>query len=431
MNKADAGPAERERSQYEPRKAAWVLALLTLVYVFNFIDRQIVGILAIPIKADLGLTDTQLGLMGGLAFAVLYSVVGIPIAWLADRANRKAIITVALVAWSAMTAVCGLAQNFVQLLLARIGVGIGEGGGVAPAYSLISDYFPPRLRGRALAAYSFGIPIGGALGIALGGWVASVLDWRAAFIVVGLAGVLLAPVVALTIREPERGRFDPPRESIRHPAFRDVLRTLSARPSFWYMAFGAATASTIGYGMFFWLPSFFIRSFGVSLLDASLYYAGGLLVGGIVGLWAGGWLADRLGAANRRFYAIVPGAAFLAAMPCYALAIGSDSLMLCVAMLVLPNALGVVWFGPVLAAIQQLVPVEMRATASAVFMFINNLLGLGLGTLGIGALSDALTREYGGEALRVSILAGTTLYLVAAGLYFIAAWRIERDLARG
>ena len=181
-----------------PRYRLVVLAMLVLVYTFNFIDRQIVGILAVPIKADLGLTDTQLGLMGGLAFALFYTALGIPIAMLADRRNRTTIMTVALLLWSAMTAACGFAQNFWQLFLARLGVGVGEAGGVAPAYSLVADYFPPHQRARALGAYSFGVPIGSALGIVFGGFIAHWVDWRTAFLVVGAAGILIAP--ALQVR---------------------------------------------------------------------------------------------------------------------------------------------------------------------------------------------------------------------------------------
>ena len=192
-----ATTADRAES---PRYRAIVLLMLVIVYTFNFIDRQIVGILAIPIKADLGLTDTQLGLMGGLAFALFYTLLGIPIAMLADRRNRTVIMSVALVVWSAMTAVCGFAQNFAQLFLARLGVGVGEAGGVAPAYSLVADYFPSEQRARALAVYSFGIPLGGALGIFFGGLIASLIDWRTAFLAVGIAGVVLAPVFKLVVR---------------------------------------------------------------------------------------------------------------------------------------------------------------------------------------------------------------------------------------
>jgi len=197
-----------------------VLVMLVLVYTFNFIDRQIVGILAVPIKADLGLSDTQLGVLGGLAFALFYTILGIPVAMLADRTNRTNIMAVALVLWSAMTALCGLAQNFVQLFLARLGVGVGEAGGVAPAYSLVADYFPSSQRARALAVYSFGVPLGSSLGIFFGGLIASMIDWRVAFIAVGIAGIVLAPIFRLVVREPPRGRYDgaqtsPPRRAAR------------------------------------------------------------------------------------------------------------------------------------------------------------------------------------------------------------------------
>jgi predicted MFS family arabinose efflux permease len=310
QNNDDAVPIGTE----SPRYRIVVLAMLVLVYTFNFIDRQIVGILAVPIKADLGLSDTQLGLMGGLAFALFYTLLGIPIAMLADRGNRTAIISVALVVWSAMTAACGLAQNFWQLFLARLGVGVGEAGGVAPSYSLVSDYFPPHQRARALGVYSFGVPIGSALGIVFGGVIASLVDWRMAFIIVGLAGVLLAPLFKAVVREPPRGRFDAAGHGA--PAsIGEVVRVLLSRPSFWGLSFGASASSMMGYGLFFWLPSFLVRSYGLSLLDASLYFGAILLVGGVAGIWLGGSLADRFGAARRSAYAIIPAVAFLATIP--------------------------------------------------------------------------------------------------------------------
>ncbi|MEO1136918.1 MAG: MFS transporter, partial [Pseudomonadota bacterium] len=243
----------------------YVLFILVVVYTFNFIDRQIVGILAVPIKADLGLSDTQLSLMGGLAFALFYTFLGIPIAMLADRRNRTWIITIALTVWSAMTALCGLAQNFLQLFLARLGVGVGEAGGVAPAYSLISDYFPAEKRARALAIYSYGIPVGSALGILLGGVLTSYLDWRAAFIIVGLAGVAIAPIFRLTMREPERGGLDGAGAITTPAAIDEVVKTLIRKPSFWGLSLGAASSSMMGYGLIFWLPSFFVRSYGEAL----------------------------------------------------------------------------------------------------------------------------------------------------------------------
>jgi predicted MFS family arabinose efflux permease len=410
-----------------PRYRVVVLAMLVLVYTFNFIDRQIVGILAVPIKADLGLTDTQLGLMGGLAFALFYTLLGIPIAMLADRRSRTTIMTVALVVWSAMTAVCGFAQNFWQLFLARLGVGVGEAGGVAPAYSLVADYFPPNQRARALGVYSFGVPIGSALGIVFGGVIASLIDWRTAFIAVGIAGVLLAPVFKAVVREPVRGRFDVRAGRAQAAGLGEVMRTLLRKPSFWGLSFGGAASSMMGYGLFFWLPSFLVRSFSLTLLEASLYFGAILLVGGMAGIWLGGWLADRFGASSKRAYAIIPAIAFVATVPFYVASVTSGSLALAFALFLVPTALGLVWLGPVLSAIQHVVPPHMRATASAIFLFVNNLIGIGLGTVALGALSDALAVRFGADSLRYAILAGTVFYLIAAALFLLASKRIERD----
>ncbi|MEJ2534966.1 MAG: MFS transporter [Gammaproteobacteria bacterium] len=410
-----------------PDRRALTLFMLVLVYTFNFIDRQIVGILAVPIKADLGLTDAQLGLMGGLAFALFYTGLGIPVAMLADRTSRTWIITVALALWSAMTAACGLAQNFWQLFLARLGVGVGEAGGVTPAYSLLMDYYPPGQRARALSVYSFGIPIGSALGIVFGGVIASLIDWRFAFFAVGLAGIVLAPVFRLVVREPTRGAYDPPREPHAAPGIGAILRTLAGKPSFWFISLAASCSSMMGYGLFFWLPSFFVRSYGLTLLDASLFYGAILLVGGLAGIWAGGWLGDRFGAEQRSRHVTIPALAFLGTVPFYLLGILSPNLTLTFFVLLVPTALGLAWLGPVISAVQQIVPPDMRATASAVFLFVNNLIGIGVGTWAIGALSDWLRAGYGDEALRYSILAGTGFYVLAALLFFLAGRRLDQD----
>jgi len=406
---------------------AYVLLILVLVYTFNFIDRQIIGILAVPIKADLGLSDTELGLMGGLAFALFYTGLGIPVAMLADRFSRTWIMTIALTVWSAMTAASGLAMNFGQLFAARLGVGIGEAGGVAPAYSLIADFFPHHQRARALSIYSFGIPIGSAIGIVFGGVIASMLDWRVAFFIVGLAGIVLAPIFRLTIKEPPRGRFDHLQEESSPPGIKTILRTLWRKPSFWIVSLGASSSSMMGYGMFFWLPSFFVRSFGMTLLDASLYFGAVLLVGGLAGIWAGGWLGDRFGHTNRSRYFTIPAIAFLATVPFYIIAIMSNSILLTFTVLLVPTALGLIWLGPVISVIQHLVPPNMRATTSAIFLFINNLIGIGLGTFAIGLLSDLLAVQYGDDSLRYSILAGTGFYIVASALFFLATRWIEQD----
>lgn len=410
-----------------PANRAYVLFILVVVYTFNFIDRQIIGILAVPIKADLGLSDTELGLMGGLAFALFYTGLGIPVALLADRLSRTWIMTIALTLWSVMTAACGLATNFWQLFLARVGVGVGEAGGVAPAYSLIADFFPPAQRARAMSVYSFGIPIGSALGIVFGGVIASLIDWRIAFFAVGLAGLLIAPIFRLTIKEPPRGRFDRQRGPVGAPALRPILRHLATKPSFWMLSLGASCSSMMGYGMFFWLPSFFVRSFALTLLNASLFFGTILLIGGLAGIWTGGWLGDRFGRTNRAQFAIIPAVAFVATIPFYILGILSSSLLLSFFVLLVPVALGLVWLGPVIATIQHLVQPSMRATASAVFLFINNLIGIGLGTYAIGAISDALTATFGADSLRYSILAGTSFYLLAATFFFLAARRLNHD----
>lgn len=416
--------------QTKIKNRSLMLAMLVLVYTFNFIDRQIIGILAIPIKADLGLSDSELGLMGGLAFALFYTALGIPIAWLADRKSRTWIMTIALTLWSLMTAVCGFAQNFWQLFMARLGVGVGEAGGVAPAYSLVADYYPPHQRARALAIYSFGIPVGSAIGIVFGGLIADLISWRAAFVIVGLAGVVIAPIFRWVMKEPVRGGYDTAKP-VPPASIPDVLKLLVKKPSFWLMTLGASSSSMMGYGLFFWLPSFLVRSHGMELLDASLYFGAILLVGGIAGIWLGGALGDKLGAANKASYARVPAFAFITTIPFYVIGVLSPSLGLAFAVFLVPTALGLLWLGPVLSVIQHMVPPNMRATASAVFLFVNNLIGIGLGTSLLGLISDVLNARFADEALRYSILSGTGFYIVAAVLFFVAAPRLARDWHHG
>ncbi len=438
--------AKRDAGGVSPFYRAYVLFILVLVYTFNFIDRQIVGILAVPIKEDLSLSDVQLSLMGGLAFALFYTLLGIPIAWLADRRNRVWIMTAALGFWSAMTALCGFAQNFTQLFLARLGVGVGEAGGVAPAYSLISDYFPPNQRARALSIYSFGIPIGSALGILLGGVLTSYLDWRAAFVIVGLAGVVLAPVFRLTLREPARGGLDGVAARTAPAPVAEVARVLVRKPSFWGLSFGAASSSMMGYGLIFWLPSFFVRSFGDALpgffawmpdflvpanpgplLFASYFYATILFIGGIAGIWLGGVMADRYGETRKSVYALAPACAFLATIPFFIAGVLAPSLWIAFPAFLAIQALSLVWLGPVISAFQHLVQPNMRATASAIFLFVNNLIGIGLGNLLIGFISDGLAARFGDESLRYAILTGTVFYVIAAGLFILTAPRLKDD----
>ena len=399
-----------------------VLAMLLVVYTFNFVDRQILGILAPAIKAELGLTDTQLGALGGLAFALLYSTLAIPLSWLADRTSRSWVITVSLAVWSGFTALCGAATGFWQLFLYRLGVGVGEAGGVAPSYALIADYFPAGRRARALAIYSLGIPLGSAAGVMLGGWIAATIDWRAAFVAVGVAGLVLAPVFRLVVREPAR----PPRTDAAEPIGR-VFGILARKRSFWLLSFGAASSSMLGYGLAFWLPSLLGRSFGMSLIEIGRFYGALLLIGGVAGVLAGGWIGDRLGARDRAWYARLPAICYWLAVPLFAVGILSTSGTAAFLALVVPQGLVYVWLAPVVAAVQHLVPAQMRATASATFLLINNLIGLGAGTLVLGALSDAMTARFGAEALRYAMLSGLGLYVVAGVLMWFAAGALARD----
>ena len=405
------------------------LGLLTLVYALNFLDRQMLSILAGPIKHELHLTDGQLGMLGGLAFALFYATMAVPIAWVADRRDRVWIVTLALAMWSLFTMACGLARSFPALAAARLGVGFGEAGGVAPSVALVSDLFPPRERARATAVFYMGVPIGSAAGVFFGGLLAARIDWRAAFLIVGLVGLLLAPVFRLLVREPPRGRFEAAPTPA--PSMGAVAGRLAGCPSFWLMAFGASLATMMGTGLLFWTPSFLERSFGLSLESRALYYGAILLAGGLIGVWASGTIADRLARTDRGGYARVPAVAFLCAAPIFAAGFWVGSPVLAFILLLVGNALSVMWLGPTLAAVGSLVAPAMRASAVAMFLFINNLIGFGGGAWFLGAVSDALGGTRGVESLRYAILLGTPLYLAAAGLYWLASRRLGRDLASG
>jgi MFS family permease len=347
---------------------------------------------------------------------------------LADRRDRSWIITLGLALWSAATALCGMAQNFWQLFLARMSVGVGEAAGVAPAYSLISDLYRPEQRARALAIFSLGIPLGSAFGVLFGGLIAAQVDWRFSFIAIGLLGVLFAPFFKAVVRDPGHGRVEEgPRAAA--PSLGAVFRTIAAKPAFWFLGFGAGTASLVSYGLAFWIPSFLARSYGLELVERSIIFASIQLVGGMAGIWFGGVAGDRLGNAHPRGYALVPAIAFSVTLPAYLIAFSTESLLVASLLFVIPTALSLMWLGPVVTAITRLVPPEMRATASALFLFINNLIGLGLGTVVIGAISDALTGRYGDEALRYSAMVTVCLYALAATLMLLAARRLQRDIA--
>lgn len=413
---------ETPNSPSQPRPGV-VLAMLLVVYTFNFLDRQILSILAQPVKADLGLTDAQMGALGGLAFAALFATMAIPLSLLADAKGRARVIGVSLAVWSGFTALCGLAGNFTQLFLSRLGVGIGEAGGVAPSYAIIAERFPPHSRARALAIYGLGVPMGSALGALGGAAIAQAVDWRAAFIVLGLAGLLAVIPFRLIVRDLPRA---PEAEKTPPTA---VFGRLARQPVFWLVSLGAGCCSLAGYGLAFWTPALLQRSFGLSLVEMGQFIGGQFLIGGTIGILLGGVLGDRVGRKDRAAYLRVPVMAYFLCLPTFLVGFFAPGATAAFFLLLLPSALSMFWLGPVTAAVQHLVPAQERATASACFLLINNGIGLGLGALVIGKLSDLFTPSLGAEALRHA-MAWTTLSYVAAGVLMLlaaarlkAAWR--------
>ena len=409
------------------------LWILLTVYVFNFIDRQIVNILAEPIARDLDLSDTQIGLMTGLAFALFYTVLGIPIARFADRAttSRPRLIAVALALWSAMTALCGLAQNFSQLLLARIGVGVGEAGCTPPAHSLISDMVPPEKRASALAFYSLGIPVGTLLGMVIGGTLADRLGWREAFVVVGLPGVALALVVWLVLKDPRRTDAATMLRNANAPsalplgqAVAEVMRSRA----FVLLLFAGSAASFLAYGKTTWTTIFFQRTHDLSPGQVGLWFGliGGL--GGMLGTWLGGYLADRFGAKNRRHVLSAPAIGMALAVPLAIAAYHAPNWPLALVLLFIPTVFNSFYYGPTYSAAQGLVATRARAIAAATLLFFQNLIGLGLGPLFFGMLSDWLQPTYGAESVRYVLYGAAALGLVPAFFFWRCGLRLNEEL---
>ena len=411
-----------------PRYRAVVLAMLVLVYTFNFIDRQIVGILAVPIKADLGLTDTQLGLMGGLAFALFYTALGIPIAMLADRRNRTHDHDRRARAVERADGGCGLAQNFLQLFLARLGVGVGEAGGVAPAYSLVADYFPPHQRARALGVYSFGIPIGSALGIVFGGFIAHWIDWRTAFIAVGGAGLVLAPLFKWVVREPQRGRFDGGAAQRRPASLREVMRVLLDEAL--VLGHLVRCVGVVDDGLRpVLLAAVVLRA--QPRHDAGPGFA--LLRRDPAGRRHRGHLARRMARRSLRGGAPArvrtdPGDRISSAtVPFFVGAVTPRLTRRLVRAVPVPDGAR--------ARLARSRP--LRDTARRAAGHARDRLGdLPVReqpdrdrprSVALGALSDALSVRFGSDSLRYAILAGTVFYFVAAGLFLLSAKRLERD----
>ncbi|MBI3770583.1 MAG: MFS transporter [Deltaproteobacteria bacterium] len=426
------------RTTLTPAYARYVLALLFVAYVFNFIDRQILAILLQPIKEELQVSDTAMGLLTGIAFALFYTCAGIPIARLADRRSRRTIIAVGLAAWSVMTAASGMVRTFAQLAVARIGVGVGEAAFVPPAHSLISDYFPAERRATAMAVFSLGVHVGLAFGFVLGGWIAQFFGWRAAFFAVGVPGLILAVVVRLTVREPARGHADGARD-LSHGAavsgapasepLRVVFHILRTRRAFRHLALAAALHSFGGYAFAIWGPTFFVRVHGMMSGRLGTWLGAILGVGGAAGAILGGVLADRLGARDARWQLYVPAMATVLQIPCALVTLLWPSPVPALLFLIPSAMASAIWFGPVFSLTQALVPPTMRATASAVLLFVINLIGLGIAPLAVGILNDRLAATYGAEAIRYSLMIVGFAGVLAALHFSLAARTIRADLA--
>lgn len=411
-----------------PGYQRYVLGNLMLVYLFCQMDRQIVSILQEPIKAELGISDSQLGLLTGFAFAFFYVTFGIPIARWADRSNRVKIIALALAVWSVMTALCAAAGSFVQLLLCRIGVGVGEAGCTPPAHSLIADYFDSSRRSSAMAIFSLGIPLGGALGVMLGGLLNAEFGWRTAFLAVGLPGVLLALIVRFTIREPRRAGAVAAKVEVL--PFRACIAALMRSKTYVHIIAATSLFAFTGNGLAIWGPPFFMRTYGMETDVLGLALGGLNLVAGGLGALLGGFLGDRLSRRDGRWLVWLPALAIFISVPFTLIGLFQKTAWMALAFLVVPMGAMTVYSGPIYGLVQSLVEPRMRAVASATFLFIVGIIGMGGGPLAAGIISDLATGMFGREALRYALAIICVFSLWSVIHFCIAGNHVREELAR-
>ncbi|MCP4003918.1 MAG: MFS transporter [bacterium] len=419
-------PSERE-PEFSRSYSGYVLGVLFVVYVFNFIDRQVFSILLQDIKEDLEVSDTVMGALSGLAFVLFYTLAGIPIARWADRGSRSFIISLSLAVWSAMTAVSGLAGSTLQLALARVGVGIGEAGGSPPSHSLIADLFPPSRRATALSIYATGIYLGSAIAYLFGGYVRDHFDWRTAFLIVGLAGLPIAVLVKTTVKDPTRGYWETP-EPPPPAVLSEVLSFLFRSRAYVWLTIAACFQSVSGYAFLIWGPTFLFRVHDMSGTEVGLWFGAVVGIGGSLGAYLGGVIGDRLGARDARAYMYLSALVSVIGVP---FAIGFLLLPERVSALVcfIPfYVLGAMYVGPLWSMAQGLARPQMRATSSAVLLFILNLAGLGLGPLVVGFLNDLLAAEYGELAIRYSLVVVALLGGLAGLFFWLASRSLREDL---
>jgi MFS family permease len=410
---------------------AWyVVGLLFVTNVLNQIDRILVRILLEPIKRDLGTSDTEMGLLAGFAFILFYTALGIPMARWADRGVRRSIVALSLGFWSAMTAAIGFTRSFWELAAARLGVGAGEAGSGPASHSLLSDYFPPERRGRALALLGAGGYVGGSFGWLAGGWLEQLVGWRRAFFWIGVPGVLLGLLIRATLREPERGRMDRPGTALDELPLRAALRELASTRSYVYLQLGGALYVFGGYGLAIWIAAFFHRVHGVELGVVSTRIGLIGLVCGLTGSFLGGWACDRLSRRDPRWFLWQPALTTAIAFPFTALFLLAPSAGQAFAFYAPHALIGAMYAGPIYAMTQAVVKVRVRALAAAVHLFTVNAIGLGLGPLVVGALNDALRASHGAGAIRYTMLLASTSHLAVCAILLFAARHVRSDLAR-
>jgi predicted MFS family arabinose efflux permease len=409
----------------------YTMVILAIVYMFNFVDRQILAILLPQIRDEFGASDTYLGFLSGTAFAIFYVTLSIPIAQYADKCNRRNLIAAAVALWSAMTALSGLAANIWQLTAARIGVGVGEAGCSPPAHSIIADYFPPDKRSTAMGFYTLGISAGIMIAYLAGGWVAQNVSWRAAFFVAGIPGLLLAVIVRFTLTEPLRGASENREVNSRKSNIKEVVSFLASRKSFTHMAVAAGLSSFVGYSVISFMPSFMMRSFDMELAVLGRWLGLILGIAGGAGYFFGGYLADWLGRHSHRKAFNFIAINILVTTVLLATMFLAKTSMMALLLFILPAATMNIYLAPVLSQAQSLVALQMRATTSALIILIINVIGLAIGPLITGILSDALEIQFGRNSIRYSLLIVTSIILPwAMWHYYCAGKWIDADLAR-
>lgn len=421
-------------AQTGPAPGAWfTLYMLCFVYVLNFLDRQLLAILAKPIQDTLNVTDGQLGLIGGLYFAFFYCFIAIPVGWLADRTNRVAVLSVACAIWSAATVACGLAKTYPQLVVARMTVGFGEAGGVPPSYAIITDSFPPGKRGTALGIFNLGPPIGAALGIAFGASIAAAFSWRWAFIVLGGIGILAAIVVIIFVREPERGGLDAPevREATRgqRAGFGETLKMFFTHPALVLAALGSGATQFVTYGMGNFTTLFLMREKGMTLNEVAIWYALVVGIGMSAGIYISGRLIDRFTRRSKQAYALLPAASLVVATPLYIGFVWAPGWELSVLFLLGPMSLNYFYLSSSVALVQDKVKPNQRVMSGALLLLVMNFIGLGLGPTYVGAASDFFRSAYPENSLQIALYSIVPFYFLAIGLFLWLA-RVLRNEQR-